>query len=258
MRNDSDILELKFTGSDINPSLVKPHEIAELIVGFEKSLLATLKELYAEVDTEELLFSFDQIDNQSLDLRFLPRKITKHVVAAYSLLSLSVASNDFSKIPNNAITHLKTFTKFSKKYNCIGQFNLNGETLSTFTGTTEFALNKPTYFKGETTIVGQVIDSGGTNPNVHLTLPDDAKLIFKTSVSNAQIIARSLYKKVALKGIAKWNSETLAIEDFKLTEILDYTSGNTFKAISELRDLTSGYWDQFHTDRDINNELMRD
>ena len=39
MENGNDILELKFEGNGINPSIVKPSEVATQIEQFEKALI---------------------------------------------------------------------------------------------------------------------------------------------------------------------------------------------------------------------------
>ena len=258
MDNNSDILELKFSGNGVSPSTVKPHEVAELIISFEKSLLATIKDQHPEIDTDELLFTFDTIYNESLDLRFIPKKVPEIVVSSYALISTSFKTGDFSNLNRNAVDSLKNITKFSKKYGCVGYFNHNGITLSTFTPKTEITIKKPIILKEQTTIFGTLIDAGGDNPNVHLRISDEQVLIFSTTHSYAKELATKLYERVALKGVAKWNADTLRIEDFKLTEILEYGQGKTSKAINDLKSLTSGFWDQYNNNDEINNQLLRD
>lgn len=258
MDNNDDIMELKFSGNGISPTTVKPHEIAELIINFEKSLLATIKDQHPEIDTDELLFTFDAIHNESLDLRFKPKRVADIVIASYTLISTSFKTGDYSTLNNNAVDSLKNITRFSKKHDCVGHFNHNNVTLSTFTPTTEITKKKPTILKEQITIFGKLIDSGGDNPNVHIRINDEQVLIFSTSHSYAKELATKLYERVALKGIAKWNAETLKIEDFKLTEILEYGQGKTSKAIKDLKSLTSGIWDNYNSNDEINNQLLRD
>lgn len=255
---NNDIIELKFSGNGISPTTVKPHEVAELIINFEKLLLSTIKDQHPEIDTDELLFTFDAIHNESLDLRFIPKRIAEIVIASYALISSSFKTGDYSTLNKSAVDSLKNITKFSKKYDCVGYFNHNDVTLSTFTPTTEITVKKPTILKEQTTIFGKLIDSGGDNPNVHIRISDEQVLIFSTSHSYAKQLAAKLYERVALRGIAKWNADTLKIEDFKLTEILEYSQGKTSKAINDLKSLTSGVWDKYDDNDEINNQLLRD
>src|SRR5690606_2730605 len=119
------------------------------------------------------------------------------------------------------------------KYQCNGEFKLNGKILSSFTHSTEIPYNKNPIVKGDITVIGRVIDSGGDNLNVHLKLSDDQKIIFSTSEAHAKQLAHRLYEKVSLIGTAKWDSITYEIKEFKLKEIIDYSPGNTLNAIKE-------------------------
>lgn len=258
MVNADDIMELKFEGNGISPSSIKPHEVADLIFNFEKALLSTIKQNHPEIDTEQLLFSFDAIRNESLDLQFVPRKVSPEVLSSYQLITRSISTGDYKILNNTTLSHLKAIARFSRKHNCTGYFRENGTTLSTLTPATEITLNKTPVIKGQTTIFGRLMDAGGENPNIHLKINDDYVLIFSTSEANAKALAAKLYEKVALKGIAKWDPQTLRIEDFKLSDILEYTPGKASKAIKDLKKLTSGFWDRFNTNEDINNQLLRD
>lgn len=259
MKNGNDILEIRFAGNEINPHAVKPREIAELIVGFEKALLSDVKDRHPEIDTEQLLFVLDEVKNQSLGLRFQTKQLIENIiVASFTFISLSFETGDFSTLSNNTINELKTFTKFSKKYNCSGEFNLNGQTLSSFTPRTEIQLNTNPILEGEIKLFGRVLDSGGKKPNVHLIINDDKELIFSTSEAHARELAHRLYDKVSLIGIAKWDAITYEIKSFKIKNIVDFTPGKTLSALNELRNLTNGYWDKFNTNDEINNQLLRD
>jgi len=256
--NNHDILEVRFAGNDIKPTAVKPHKIAELIIAFEKSLLSDLKDRHPEIDTNELLFAFTEVEDKSLGIRFTPKLVRDFIVASFTFISTSFETGDFSAISNNTISELKPFTKFSKKYNCIGEFNLNGKTLSSFTPTTEIQPNKNPIIEGEIKLFGRVIDSGGDNPNVHLKISDDKVIIFSTSEGYAKQLAHRLYEKVNLIGTAKWDAITYEIKSFKLKDIVEFTAGKTLSAINELKNLSSGYWDNYNTNDEINNQLLRD
>lgn len=262
MTNGADILELKFEGNGINPSAVKPHEIAELILGFEKSLLATIKENYPEIDTASLLFTFEEIKNESLGLRYKSVPLASHpqniVLSSFLFISSAISSGNFNRLNRETISGLRVITKFSKKYDCGGSFRRNDEVVSTFSPTTEIVVDRQKLIKEQGTIYGKLIDVGGENPNVHIKIDENNTLIFSTSEANAKKLAPKLFEKVTLSGEIKWNPATLEIIDFKLGAIEDYSPGNASKAIKALRGITSGFWDKFNTDDEINNQLLRD
>ncbi len=135
---------------------------------------------------------------------------------------------------------------------------MNGETLSSFTATTEIQYNKNPIIEGEVKLFGRVIDSGGDNPNVHLKINDEQTIIIFTSETFAKQLAYKLYEKVNLIGTAKWDAITYEIKSFKIKDIIDFVPGKTLNAINELKNLTSGYWDKFNTNEEINSQLLRD
>lgn len=259
MGAESSKLELRFAGNNVSPDVVKPSEVAELLVGFEKAILSEIKDRHPEFDTNQIFLVFSQIKNESLGLEFLPKTIQDVIVSTFTIISSSFQTGDFTQLNNDTISELRTLTKFSKRHNCAGYFKLNGQDISSFTPSTEIPLNKNPIIKGDIKIFGRVMDAGGKNPNVHLRISDsNQEFIFTTTESHAKELAHKLYEKVYLFGSAKWDAITLEVKEFRIKEILEYSSGKTLKAINQLRDITSGYWDNFNTNDDINNQLLRD
>lgn len=265
MVDEKDILELKFDGNGVNPATVKPHEIAELINSFEKALLSTIKQNNPEIDTDTLLFTFEDLQNKSLSLGFKTLAYPSNnidlkaiVVSGFLAITSGFNESNFSDLPIQTITHLKTFTKFSKRHNCNGSFRHNDIVVSSFTPATEVSTDKVKWLKEEATLYGKLIDSGGENPNVHIKVSEDQTIIFKVSEAEAKELATRLYEKVAVKGIAKFNPKTLEVIEFKLIEVTPYSPGKSLPAIRKLREITSGFWDKFNTNDEINNQLLRD
>lgn len=260
----NDILELKFEGNGINPRKVKPSEIATLIQDFEKAILCTIKTTHPIIDTNEVLFTLDEIKDASIGINFMPNtyriapEIKNLIINSYILLSTTVANNDYSQLSNDTIYSLRNILKFTKKYECSASFRHNGESLSTITPTTDIKLNKAGLMKGDTTIYGELIDSGGDNPNIHLKINGEYTIIIDTDRQKAKELATKLYDQIGLKGHAKWDILTSKIVEFKLYEVLDYTGGNIKDTFSELKGMVSGYWDNFSTNDDINKQLLRD
>lgn len=261
---DNDILELKFDGNGINPSKVKPSEIALLINEFEKALTATIKANYPSVDTNEVLFSFETIRNESIGLGFvtdqyrIPPPIKDMVVGSYLEITNCIANNDYSYLTNDAITSLRKISGFSKKYKCNANFKHNGENITYISPTTEIKFNKPNQLKGDATIYGELLDVGGENPNIHIKVNDDYVLIIDTNKDIAKHLGTRLFDIIGLKGNAKWDTLSSKIVEFKLYEVLDYQAGNVKKTFNELKDIFSDHWDQFNSNDEINNQLFRD
>jgi len=254
----NNILELNFSGNDINPDAVKPSEIASQIVNFEETLLHVIKDKHPEIDTDQILFSFTNIGNNSLDIFFKPLIAIPIVLASYNLVSESINNNDYSTLPSKSVTSLINITKFTKKYDCEATFKLNNEIRSTITKETIINKTESTVFKGDTILYGKLTDIGGENPNLHLKINDEEKLIINISEEVAQKLSPNLYKYIGLKGSAVWDAETYKVIDFKYNDIVPYKGGNTLNAINEIKNnISSGVWDNYNTDDEINEALFR-
>lgn len=264
MSSGSEILELKIEGNEINPKAVRPSEIAALLKDFESALLATIKFEHPAIDTNEVLVTFDNIKNESIGLFFSPnttrsaQEVKSFLIASYISLTTSISKNDYSHLPNEAVQALKGISKFLKKHDCSANFKFNGEHLSTINSQTDIKLNKPAYLKGDTTIYGEIIDAGGDNPNIHIKLNDDYIIIIDADKEKVKFLGGKLYTFIGLKGLAKWDVQTSKIIDFKLYDIIEYTSGNVRNSFKKLKELTSGYWDNFNSSDEINSHLLRD
>ncbi len=259
MEPNVDILELKFTGSDINPAIVKPSEIGNLLTSFEKALLLTIKQNNPEIDTDAVLFSFEHIKHESLDLQFSTRKVNDIVLSNFYLISTSISNNNFDNLNNGTIQALKGIVKFTKKYNCTAYFNHNNNSLSSLNPNSSITVSKTFSAKGQTTIYGKIIDVGGEKPNVHIKIDEgDDALIIPTSEAFAKELGKRLFEVVGLHGKAEWNIITSEILSFNIESILDYQGGNVFNAFKGLKTLSNGFWDNYNTDEEINSQLLRD
>lgn len=261
MSNTKEILELKFEGNGINPTKVRPSEIAQIILDFEKAILGALGGAYPVVNTKEPLITFESIKNESIGLRFTtnrqaaPAAIRKLITKTYEKITSSIENGDYSSLPEETVSSLKSISKFARKYNCNAGFKRNGRQLTSITPKTEIKSNKNNFLKGDTTIYGELVDAGGDNPNIHIKINNDYTVIIDTDKKRAKELAARLYDQVGLKGSAKWDILTSKIIEFKLYDILDYSPGNLKETFDELKKITSGYWDKFNTNEEITNNL---
>ncbi len=264
MVSENNILELKFEGNDINPTVVKPSEIAVQIEQFEKALLSTIKQNYPTIDTNEVLFTFHSIQDESIGLNFLlvefgiHKEVTEVIISSFILITTCVNNEDFSPLPEEAISALKSFARFSKAHNCSANFRYNGNYLSTITPSTEIKYQKKAFLKGDINIYGTLNDSGGDNPNIHLKVNDEYNLIIETTKEAAKELGHRLYDYIGLRGTAKWDAVTGQVVEFKLLSILDYRETNIKDAFSRLKDISSGAWDKYNSDAEINKRILRD
>jgi hypothetical protein len=123
---------------------------------------------------------------------------------------------------------------------------------------TKIKITNSNLLSGNTTIYGELFDAGGKTPNIHIKINDDYEVIINANKDIVKELAGKLYEIVGLKGYASWDIKTSKIEEFELHSIIDYRPGNVKESFKKLRDISSGHWDKFNTDDEINNELLRD
>ena len=205
-----------------------------------KRLLSTIKQSNPTIDTNEVLFTFESIKNESLGLNFIPtfqipNEVTDSCSWFFSINIFLHKTGDFTPLPDEAIGALKTFSKFSKVHNCSANFRHNGNYLSTINPTTEIKVQKKAFLKGDINIYGTLNDAGGENPNIHLKVNDEYNLIIETSKETAKELAVRLYEYVGLRGTAKWDAVTGEVTEFKLLNILEYQVSSIKEAFSKCK-----------------------
>ena len=244
MDGGNNIFELKFFGNDISPEKVKPSEIAQLLANFERIIINQAQFESPGIDSDEVLFCFDKLDDKSLDLIFKTLKLKDILLSSYLTVATAFTTGDYSKIDKSAITPLKDIVKFTKKHNCEGSFKLNDETISSFNSNVEINYNLPQSIKGETTIYGKIIRVGGEEPRIHFRTSDDEKLIFDIDESLAKKLASKLYEFIGLIGTATWNINNFRIENFKIDSIIELDNKPITEILDEIKGVIGKYWDE--------------
>lgn len=249
---NSDILELKFEGGGINPENVKPSEIANLLTSFERLILQQLKDEHPAINIDDVIFAFEKIDNQSLDLIFKIKQLRDLVIGTYISVAAALNTGDFSQLNRSSLPALKEIIKFSKKHNCEGHFNLNSQIIASFSPDFEIDIISKNSITGDTTVFGKVIRIGGEDPKIHFRVSETDKLIFDVSEEVAKKLSQKLYEFIGLVGIATWDANTFAIEKFEIKQILDLNNRPIPEVFEELRGLIGKHWDEIE---DIENYI---
>lgn len=252
MASDKDILELKFEGNQVNPDTIKPHEVAELIINFERALLSTIKQEHPEINTDHLLFSFHSIENKSLDLKFIAHKAKEVVIGCYALISTAITTSKYNTLNSDTVESLIEISRFTKRHECVGYFRHDNRSLTTLTKDTEIKFDKSNEIKGETRIYAKILRVGGESPTVNLKIDDEYKLTINVKEDLAKVLASKLYETAALIGVATWDKKSYKVIDFKITEVGEYEIKPLTETFDELRNLLSKHWDKID---DINSVL---
>lgn len=242
----TETFEIRFHGGGINPSAVKASEVADLIQSFEKAILATVHDLYPELDLDNYAYlSFQSIKNESLGLGLAPERAQDEFKEGHLKVAHSISENNFNDLPYSAIENLKVISKFNKKHNCNCDYLYNSEKKAELTPATVIEFNKNLLIKGETTIYGKIERVGGAEPRIVFKDHTDNKIYFEVTEDQAKQIASRLYEEIALTGVATWDKKTYRVVNFKVNEITDLNKNSLTETFSAIQEIIGKHWEEF-------------
>jgi hypothetical protein len=243
MNNLHDLMEIRFIGKDLFPETIRAKELADIISNTEDSLTNIIVKENPNISLDNLIIGLVSIEEGSAKLRF---KSSIQVVAlsAFTLLSASLANNDFTKLPSASINSLKNISDFTKRRNCVAEFRSHADSeipLASITPSTEIIIPESYYLEGETILYGRVERVGGVKPKIVLRITDNQTVHCDASEALAKEIGRKLYSWVGLLGKAKWNTEDYLLDSFKIEKVTEYQDTPLLKGTTELSSMVGKY-----------------
>lgn len=242
LRHDRKLIELLFTGKNVQPGEIRSHEIANIIIAVEDMVGAIIARDF-HVNKDQVTVGLTGISRGSLGLQFVP-DYEIPAFQAFEDIAHAVESEDYRRLPSEVLTSLRTIRKFSRKYRCDVELRTNNGRVTThaiITPETEISLPPP--LKGETVIYGRVTRVGGKKPRVQFDLINGKTIYCDASEDMARRLGARLYKSVGLVGIATWEAEGLEIKDFDIVDILNYKDKPITAALDNLKQAIGKYYD---------------
>lgn len=243
-------VEIRLSGEGMLPGRVRSREIAELIDSVEDMIASMVVRDHPELTKEAIRIGLKSIHKGSIGLEFSPNLLeltlpaTRHITDA-------ISTKNFGGLPSNTLNSLKKISGFTRKFECTAEFLLqNGKLESLATLTPDVKIPDIYPLSGETVIYGEITRVGGKEPRIQFTTLDGQLVYCTASKAIAKAAGAKLYTNVGMKGIAEWNSETFKIENFSVTEIIDYEEVSPSQAFSELSTLVGSSFDEIE---DVNN-----
>lgn len=241
--------EIRFAGGGILPENIRAGEMAEILSSIEDMLSAIVAKDHPTLSKEDLVVGLVNIQSGSVHLEF-SSKIPEVTFPAFVQVTKSIRSQNFGGLPATALKSLQSFSSFVRKKNCEAEFISRDGTAKTKTKikvlatmTPDIQIETPGFLRGETTIYGQVIRVGGRDPRAMIETVEGATIYCEMVDEDlARELGERLYTMVSLKGKAKWDSQTLRLEDFKAHEVADYHKGSILKAFEELSSIAGKYF----------------
>lgn len=243
MNDLHELMEIRFVGNDIFPETIRAKELADIISNTEDSLTNIIVKENPNISLDNLIIGLVSIGEGSAKLRF-KSSIQAVTLSAFSLLSTSLANNDFTKLPSASINSLKNISDFTKKRNCVAEFRTHADSpspLALITPSTEISIPESYYLEGETILYGRVERVGGVRPKIVLRITDKQTVHCDAGQDLAKEIGHKLYSWVGLLGKAKWNTEDYSLDSFRIEKVTEFHDTSLLKGTAELSSMVGRY-----------------
>lgn len=241
MKNE---LKLRFTGvADLKPHTLRSKEIGELITAFEAAIAATVVDHDSDIRREHVAVPLVSIQDESVGFAFTPNLPDLTYPALFRIAD-AFASNQFSKLPNQALEPLRVIVRFVKIRGCNAELKIaHDQQEVSIAITPDTNIEAAIAVEGETVLYGQVIRTGGVDPKVEIKTISGKALFCSTTEEITLQLANRLYQQVGVLGHAKWNYETLEIKEFRIIKVLPYAHTPISEAFGSLRKVAAGAFD---------------
>jgi hypothetical protein len=261
MATDNTFL-IKFYDSlnQTNPSSFTAKEIGDLLIYFEDAVKSIIDLRFPNSDIGQTQIYLSGVKNESNGI-YLGIDNSKETQEATDILGRSINKGAYSDYGGAVYKLVSHVVNLSRVKNCNADFRKRNENLGTITP--DFKIIKPesVIIKSPTTLYGTIEKVGREadgKPKVWLKLFNQRIIKFSVSIEDFNDLQKHIFSEVGLTGTASLNTVTLNYTSFKLSDILEYKAGNVYDAIKEIRGITSGYWDNFKTDKEITEHLKGD
>lgn len=236
-------LKLRFIGEDMNPESVSANQFAKLISAYENALLSYIEKKHP--NKKDIAFiSVVDVKNESESI-FFTTNSEDVIFEAANDINHSISNNTLTKLPFKTVEYLSEIQKFVTARNCVAELNGYDKIESAkITPSTDLRINRYFFIKGHTTVYGKLIRLGGAKPLVRIELDNGNAISFETSESNARELATHLYKRIGIKGMAKWKKENNELVELRPKEFIKLNDNTLADKMNNLSKHLKPYWDE--------------
>lgn len=259
MKEADNIFKLRFYDNNISPESFSLKELGTLLINIEDSLKAIIDINYPEINSDDVNLSLISIENSSDDLSISTLDSPPiETIGALKYFTENIQNNSYINMPGKAYSGFKYISQLVKEKQCNADISYKEDKLCTIPFSIDIIKPESIIIKTDTIIYGELKKVGGDDARAWIELTNGNKLSFKITKEQALELCPSLYSIISLKVRADWNPQSDTFTNFKLYDILEYKSGNISNAFKELREATSGVWNKFETNEDINKFIGRE
>jgi len=240
--SSTNFLEVSFSGEGVKPNSVKASDIADILKAVEDMVEAQVFRDHPEIDKEQVILGFVSIKGDSVDLKFVS-PIEEIVFPIFQAIGGAVTANDYRDLPAGSIEALDKIVTFSRKRQCVAELVTgNGHRRVLATITPDIVFEKRARLTGETTVYGRVVRVGGKDPRAMVELLNGQTIFCDTTEAIARKLGIRLYTNVGLLGLARWDAESLKLEQFTITDVTLYEELPLEDAMNQLTKAVGIYY----------------
>ena len=239
--------DVRVTGEGIRPESLSIGEIVNLLVSVEKMVVAAVSHNHPDLVTrKQNVLRLSSLTEGSLNLAYS----TPYKEAGTALRELGrvAKKGDSSRLPADARAPVLELLKFSKDHHSHIEFREVGKARPRlFLLTPDTIISTPhnsTLIAGTTTLHGELRRIGGDQPKAYIRfLMDDN--IHGCDISTpelAQEIARHLYRMIGVRGVARWEVETMKLHSFCIEELTEYRQTSLTEAFDSLSEVAAKHY----------------
>lgn len=225
-------LNIRLKGQGVKPGLIRSKEIAEILESIEEMAIAEALKVNPDIHREEIIVGFYAIEDESIGLRF-KTTFSAAVVPAFVAALEAVERNEFEALTPQSVNSLKVVSSFSKRHSCdaiIG--SSSNKQITVISPNTE--IPSPSYIYGQTEILGKIIRVGGKTPKAMIELTDGSALYCEVPEDIAKELGHKLYSLAKFEGTAKWETQTLELDEFRIHTVREFPNMDPSKVLGEL------------------------
>ncbi|QPK64006.1 hypothetical protein IVG45_03240 [Methylomonas sp. LL1] len=230
-----DIIRIRLKGKGISPGLIRSREIAEILESIEDMVIYETLKSQPTLSKDDIVVGIMEIEDKSIGLNF-KTSLANIIIPILITTTQAINNNEFDSLTSNTLKSLQTISNFSRKHNCDAIFGIGNQLeIATITPSTE--IPTPTYIEGLSEIIGKVIRVGGKKPKAMIELTDGSTIYCEVPEDVAKELGHQLYSLARFYGLAKWDSKTLELEEFKITSAEEFQSKDVNMIFKDLANI---------------------
>lgn len=252
----TDNFSIRFYGTNISPKSFTLKETGDLFVKIEESILSLIEDRFISIDKNDIRLSPIQIDKKSCEY-IIDTGNNMDVNQAVLHWGKSISDNSYVNFPKAAQVGLEKIYSLTQSKNCNTEFKKNTQIISSISPENKFIKQDKVNLDVDCTVYGDLVKIGDDKkPKIWVRLFNDEVRSVDVSKEIVKKLNDKIYSPIAFRGKKRVNILSNEIIGFKLFELIDYTPYQAKQAFSNLKEISSGFWDKFHTQEEISEYLI--